>query len=223
MGEIEPFFSYFDFLIPWMNTKITNTIVHINEHMFGIMNICSRPSFSILIFLGRRYHEGFYVRELARALKLGTGTVSEALRELCEAGLLNREERGKIVIYRAEMKSPLLRELKVCFNLMELNPLMLRLRESGAVSRMVLFGSCANGEDTWESDIDLLIETGKKREVSVLIESAQEGLEREFSPIILSPEEFMVLKKKDRPLYERIMNGKVLFEENIGVYDEIPV
>jgi len=187
------------------------------------MNICSRPSFSILIFLGRRYHEGFYVRELARALKLGVGTVSESLRELHEAGLVNREERGKIVIYRAEMKSPLLRELKVCFNLMELNSLMLRLSESGAVSRMILFGSCAKGEDILESDIDLLIETNNPHAVSALLESAQEGLERELSPIILSPEEFMALKRKDRPLYERIMDGKVLFEENIGVYDEIPV
>lgn len=179
--------------------------------MFDIMNICSRPSFSILMFLGRRYHEGFYVRELARALKLGVGTVSEALRELHEAGLVNREERGKIVIYRAEMKSPLLRELKVCFNLLELNPLMLKLRESGDASRIILFGSCAKGEDILESDIDLLIETRKKHEVSSLLESAREGLERQLSPIILSPEEFMVLKKKDRPLYERIMNGKVLF------------
>ncbi len=163
------------------------------------------------MFLGRRYHEGFYVRELARALKLGVGTVSEALRELHEAGLVNREERGKIVIYRAEMKSPLLRELKVCFNLLELNPLMLKLRESGDASRIILFGSCAKGEDILESDIDLLIETRKKHEVSSLLESAREGLERQLSPIILSPEEFMVLKKKDRPLYERIMNGKVLF------------
>jgi predicted nucleotidyltransferase len=179
--------------------------------MFKKMNIISKPSLSILLFLGRRYHEGFYVRELSRALDMGVGTASESLRELSEAGLVNREEKGRIVVYQAEMKSLLLRELKVCFTLLELNTLVFQMRDFA--SRIILFGSCARGEDTVESDVDLFIETSRKREVSDFIASFQRDFDREISPIILSPREFMSLKQKDRALYERIMNGKILLEE----------
>lgn len=196
-------------------------IVRYNEHMFSMTNICSKAALPILRFLGRNQHEDFFVREIARNLRLGAGNASESLRQLCEAGLLIRKERGKIVIYQADMKSPLLRELKVCFTLMELNPLVLRLR--GVSSRMVLFGSCARGEDTKDSDIDLLIETDDPRKAFNLVASAQKDLDRDLSPIILGEDEFMALKRKDRPLYERIMNGKILVDERVGEYYEIPV
>jgi len=87
--------------------------------MFSDTNIISRTSFLLLRFLGRNYHEGFYVREIARALYLGLGTVSETLARLSDAGLLHREERGRLVVYRAAMESPLLREMKICATLIE--------------------------------------------------------------------------------------------------------
>jgi len=61
------------------------------------------------------------------------------------------------MIYRAAMESPLLREVKVCSTLADINPLILRLQ--GVATRVVLFRSVATGDDTHESDIDLLIET----------------------------------------------------------------
>jgi len=180
--------------------------------MFSDTNIISRTSFLLLRFLGRNYHEGFYVREIARALDLGLGTVSETLARLSEAGLLHREERGRLVVYRAAMESPLLREMKICATLIEINPLILRLQRDAR--RAILFGSAATGEDTDESDIDLFIETDDASSATESIAAVQAVLDREISSIILTPGEFRSLKARDQALYERILGGKVLIEEH---------
>jgi predicted nucleotidyltransferase len=178
--------------------------------MFDNMNILSGASFTLLRFLGRHYHDGYYVRELARLLGIGAGSASETLARLAEAGLVHREERGRLVVYRAAMESPLLREVKICATLIELNPLILRLR--GDVTRVILFGSTATGDDIHESDIDLLIETVDARAVAESIAMVEAGLDREISPLILTPGEFRSLKATDPALYERILAGKVLIE-----------
>lgn len=178
--------------------------------MFESSNIISGTSFALLRFLGRRYRDGFYVREIARLLGMGAGSVSETLARLAEAGLVHREERGRLVIYRAAMESPLLREMKICATLIELNPLILRLR--GEVTRVILFGSSATGDDTHESDIDLFIETDATQAVAESVAMAQAGLDREISPLILTPGAFRSLKTADHALYERILAGKVLIE-----------
>ncbi|WP_292729329.1 nucleotidyltransferase domain-containing protein [Methanoculleus sp.] len=179
--------------------------------MFDATNILTGTSLTLLRFLGRHYHDGYYVREVARLLGMGVGSASETLACLAKAGLVHREERGRLVIYRAAMESPLLREVKVCATLLEINPLILRLR--GAVTRVILFGSAATGDDTHESDIDLLIETGDTETVAERVAVVQAGLDREISALILTPGRFRSLKTADPTLYERILAGKVLIEE----------
>lgn len=180
--------------------------------MFDNTNILSRTSFLLLRFLGRNYREEFYVREIARVLHLGAGSASETLARLSEAGLLHRQERGRLVLYRAAMESPLLREIKVCATLLEINSLVLHLQ--GKVRRAILFGSAATGEDTDESDIDLFIETDDASSAAESVATVQADLDRDISPIILTPGEFRSLKTRDRALYERILGGKVLIEEH---------
>ena len=176
--------------------------------MFKIMNIFSMPSIQIIRYLGRRYREGYYVREISRNLGIGLGSASQSLRTLKEAGFVSKEHKGRLVIYRANIQNFLLREFKILLTLLEIDPFILSLK--GISSRIILFGSCAAGEDTIDSDIDILIETDTKREVAMLHDSYQG--ERKISPIILDASEFRDLEVKDRPLYERIKLGKVIHE-----------
>lgn len=113
------------------------------------------------------------------------------------------------------MDSPLLREIKVCATLLEINPRVLHLQ--GKVRRAILFGSAATGEDTDESDIDLFIETGDVSGAAESIAALQTGLDRKISPIILTPGGFRSLRTTDRVLYERILGGKTLIEEDNDV------
>ncbi len=155
--------------------------------------------------------DGFYVREIARLLGMGVGSVSETLAHLADAGLVHREEGGRLVIYRAAMESPVLREMKICATLTELNPLFLRLR--GIATRVILFGSSAAGDDTDESDIDLFVETRDTKTVAESIAAVQAGLDRGISPLILTPGEFRSLMIADPALYERILAGKPFIED----------
>jgi len=195
-----------------LHRQVNIVIVQNYEHMFDGTNILSGASFTLLRFLGRHYHDGYYVRELARLLGIGVGSASETLTRLAGAGLVHREERGRLVVYRAAMENPLLREVKICATLVEINPLILRLRSSG-VTRAILFGSTATGDDTHESDIDLVIETDDARAAAESVAVVEAGLDREISPLILTPGEFRSLKTTDPALYERILAGKVLIEE----------
>lgn len=178
--------------------------------MFEKMNIFSKPSIQIIQYLGRRYREGYYVREISRNLSIGLGSASQSLRTLDEAGLVIKEHKGRLVIYRANMQNFLLREFKILLTLLEIDPFILRLKEIS--SRIILFGSCTTGEDTIDSDIDIFIESDNKREVAVLHDRYQEDIPRKISPIILDSSEFRNLEAKDRPLFERINMGKVIHE-----------
>ena len=178
--------------------------------MFKIMNIFSTPSVQIIRYLGRRYRDGYYVREISRNLSISLGSTSQSLRTLEEAGLVFKEHKGRLVIYRANMGNFLLREFKVLLILLEIDPFILRLKEVS--SRIILFGSCAAGEDTIDNDIDIFIESDNKRAVAELHDSYQEKIPRKLSPIILDSSEFKNLEVKDRPLYERINRGKVIHE-----------
>ncbi|MCZ7382025.1 MAG: nucleotidyltransferase domain-containing protein [Candidatus Methanoperedens sp.] len=178
--------------------------------MFELMNILSKPALQILQHLGRRYREGYYVRELSRNLSIGLGTASQSLRALENAGLIVKEKKGRLVIYRANMENSLLREFKVLLTMMEVNTLIQRLEDTS--SRIILFGSCATGEDTIDSDIDIFIVTQDKNRIFELIDDYQKKIERKLSPIVMSPFEFEQLKTKDKPLYERINMGKIIIE-----------
>ncbi len=108
------------------------------------------------------------------------------------------------------MQNFLLREFKIILTLLEIDPFILRLKEVS--TRIILFGSCAAGEDTIDSDIDIFIESDNKIEVATLHDHYQEEISRKISPLILDSSEFRNLGAKDRPLFERIKMGKIIYE-----------
>jgi len=195
----------------WWNCFIAQylyTIVQNNEHMFKIMNIFTTPALEALIFLGRNYRNSYYVRELANILSISTGSASIQLRALEESGLVTSEQKGRTLLFRANISHPLVREVKIFSSLLELSPLIAAGRDG--IVRMILFGSCATGEDTAESDIDLYLETTDREKTRALLSRFEPAISRKISPIIVTPEEAVQLRARDRPLFERIQAGKVL-------------
>jgi predicted nucleotidyltransferase len=179
--------------------------------MFKDMNSLVTPTLKTLTWLGRHYRDSFYVRELAQKLTISSGAASGQLRFLAESGLVTSEQKGRTLLYRADISHPLVREAKVFSTLSELTPFIADLKEN--VTRIILFGSCATGEDTEESDIDLFIETSDRPVLQKIITQYEEEIPRKISPIIVSAEEGGQLRTRDRPLYERIRAGKTLAGE----------
>jgi len=181
--------------------------------MFKNMNILGTPAFGTLTFLGRHFRNSYYVRELAKILSISTGAASGQLRALEESGLVTSEQKGRTLLFRASISHPIVREAKIFATLIELSPLI--TADQSGIVRMILFGSCAVGEDSEESDIDLYIETTDRQAAKVLISRHEASISRKISPIIVSPHEARQLRIRDRPLFERIQSGKNLVGEQL--------
>jgi len=169
-----------------------------------------KSSLMLVVTLGREYTVKFHVRDLSRLLNYDVSLISKNLKKLENLGLVNRENVGNLVFYQANMDSVLLRHMKICFTLMELNDLIKTL---GPVStNSILYGSCAKGEDTSASDIDLFIETIEKEKVSTILNDFQNRIHRVLSPVITTPDETYRMKMEDKNFHASINQGIILKE-----------
>ena len=178
--------------------------------MFEKMNLFNKASIKILAFLSKYPMSEFYEREIARKANVSVGAANQALKLLSENGLVIREKRGKMHFYKLNLKNPIVRQFKVLLNTIELNELINGIK--GVSKKIVLFGSAATGEDTNESDIDLLIITNEKEKIRKKITQLGKTLDRKLSPIVVNYNEFLKLKKENKALVKNIERGIVLWE-----------
>lgn len=169
-----------------------------------------KSSLMLIATLGRDYTSQFHVRDLSRLLQYDVSLVSKNLKQLEMLGLVTHEEVGNLVLYRAHMENVLVRQVKICFTLMELHDAINAI--SPLTTNAILYGSCAKGEDTATSDIDLFIETREKEKVSWILNDIQPTISRTLSPVILTPDETYTMKSEDLPFYSSIQQGIVIHE-----------
>lgn len=154
----------------------------------------------------QEHHE----REVMRLAGVSKGSANRMLHELSERGFLTSRKRGRMVFYKLDLENPSARQFKILANVYSLNELVERLK--GLSRRVVLFGSCAQGTDVRESDIDLLVVTDDKDAVRKGISRFNAKEKRRVVPIIVDANGFARLKREDRPLYDNIERGIVLWQ-----------
>lgn len=154
----------------------------------------------------QEYHE----REVMRRSDVSKGSVNRILRCLADLGFLVRDRKGRMVFYRLNVKEPAVRQFKAFVNVYTLKHLVDILKQNSR--RIILFGSCSQGTDVKESDLDLFVLTSEKAYVRNKIGQFNRKSERKVAPIIVDANEFANLKKEDRPLYENIQRGITLWE-----------
>ena len=138
------------------------------------------------------------------------GKTNQVLRRLESDELVSRERRGNVDLYSYNLSSPPARHLKTFFNLSEVDELRRRLR--GVINKVMLFGSCAEGTDSKESDIDILVVTVDKEAAAKTIRKVESGTGRKISAVILTPLEFNGLREKDPAFYEQVNKGITLWQ-----------
>jgi len=174
------------------------------------MNTLPSQAIPIICYLGRRWREDKYVREISRETGISTGSVSTTLNTLREQELVIRVDRGRLALYHAAIHNPIVREIKILCTLTEIEPIFRKMH--GSASKIILFGSCATGEDTTDSDIDLMILSSDRDEINRILTDSTAALDRKISPKILTPGDFARLKMSDPPLYQRINQGIIVFD-----------
>ena len=167
-----------------------------------------------LSLLAKFSNQEFYERQVARRLGISYGSANRALNELYSTGAVTRRHEGKMYFYSVNSSSPIVIEFKKLVNMMLLEPLMEELKSMS--NRAVLYGSCAQGVDTSESDIDLFIVSDDRERVMQAIDSFNfpQGFEGiKIQPVVKSSTELLETTESEQAFLNEVEQGIVLWEK----------
>lgn len=181
-------------------------MVRKNEHMFEKVSM-SPLAQELLLYLARSPGRDLYLRELCDLLNASVGGCHSALQDLESKDLVCSRTSGRNRYFRAKVENPALVPFKVFMNIQELGEVLASIR--GLVRRVVLFGSCSRGDDTMESDVDILVVTLDVEEVRLILGPTTVG-GRVLRPIIKTPSEMVRLREEDPGFIAELGKGIVL-------------
>lgn len=167
--------------------------------------------------------DGVHLRALMSATGLGSASAQRELGKLTEAGLLVKEEVGKLILYKPDTNSPIYPELSSIIRKTEgvvqvLKEMLLPFQSR--IERAFIFGSVARNVDTATSDIDLFIlaqDLGSADLYPKLVD-VEEKLGRKISLTVYRPAEYRRKLESKNHFLVSIMAGPKI--ELIGNQDE---
>ncbi|UCE74940.1 MAG: nucleotidyltransferase domain-containing protein [Methanomassiliicoccales archaeon] len=157
--------------------------------------------------------QSFYVKELARILDVSPGSVSSALIRFKKWGLVDKEEKGQIHLYKLNNELVIIKELKKSFMLMKLQEMAFvdkLLRIDDNIISIALYGSYATGEYDDKSDLDILLIAPKKLDLNEFIEHIEKKLKKIVSIEVFSIGQWNKLKEREDPFYSNVMINHIL-------------
>lgn len=162
----------------------------------------------ILYFLIDHPIRNFLESEIQKSTKISKSGVNYALRELVNTDFLFRNKRGKAFFYTLNHKNLIVKQLKVIETITQINGLLKKIKP--VTSKIILFGSSSRGENTADSDIDLLIISRNKD--LVLKQIKKHKNKRKIQSIICTNLSFIEKKETDPVFYEQVNKGIILWE-----------
>jgi len=168
----------------------------------------------VLGFLAKFSDQEFYEREIARKIGISTGSTNKVLNDLFSEGLLKRRQAGKMYFYIIEKTNPIFKYFKILNNILLILPLVEKLKP--LTKKIVLYGSCADGNDTSESDIDLFLVSEARERVLRIIGNSSLGKGFEdikIQPVIQGSIELLRNEKDDKEFLSLVREGIVLWEK----------
>jgi predicted nucleotidyltransferase len=168
----------------------------------------------------------FYQRELLGAARAQLYAVQQALGRLERTGIVTKRPGGNRVYYQANRAHPAFEDLRrVVLKTVGLGD-ALRAALAPVADRIrvaAIYGSLARGEDTLESDIDLLlIGSLSLRETAALLSPVGRRVGREFNVTAYPPEEFrQKARSKHHFVSELLVSEKIFLMGSADVLAEL--
>lgn len=150
------------------------------------------------------------VAEVSQRLRVSKGFVSKFFSLLSKERILKKSKNKYIVLANINV-----RLLRILFNLRLFTDF--NFRKFPYVKGVGIYGSCAKGENSEDSDIDIWIKIDKtnERELAKLTGSLMK-LSGRISPLYLSEEKLGVLRGEDPIFYNSVEHGSIkLYGEDI--------
>jgi len=155
----------------------------------------------------------YYLRELERLLHEPVGNIRRELLRWYKAGLFLREKVGNLTYYSLNKSFPLYEELKaIVSKTIGIEHILKEgLKAVENIGVAIIYGSVASGEDTGNSDIDiLLIGNPDMDELVNNIQEMEKELGREINYVLYTPEEFKRKKEVQNTfIIDVLRNSKV--------------
>jgi len=173
------------------------------------------PGLRILTIFFNEPYRDFHLREIAKLADVSSSTAKRFLDFYEANGFLVKSRKANLVLFRANVVNLSFRFMKLGLFVMKAKPLIDFLKETYAGSSIVLYGSCARGEDDPESDIDLLIVGRRVKHVD--LSNYEKKLDKKITLLTYIPQEWEEKAEKDKAFYERILVDGVVLHGNLPV------
>jgi predicted nucleotidyltransferase len=154
----------------------------------------------------------YHIRELSRIVKITPIYVQKELKNLQSLGLLGSRKKGNMVLYKLQVKSPIVEDLKRIFLKTEsVGHEILKGLDSKKIKFALIFGSFAKGTEISTSDIDLLV-IGSINEDDILhsISKTERRIGREINFILWTEKEFLHKVQENIPLIREILKTAII-------------
>lgn len=104
-------------------------------------------------------YEEIYLRDLAKKTELSPFAVKQYSDFLIKQGVINDEKKANLRYFKANTLNCFFKQLKISWIIKQIidSGLIEEINNKMKSTSTILFGSCAKGEDTKDSDIDLVI------------------------------------------------------------------
>jgi predicted nucleotidyltransferase len=165
--------------------------------------VCSKNGLRLLkIFLFKPDLE-IYQSEFVKTYGISISSISGILKMFEEYSILRVSRKGDIKLYSLVEDNPVNKQLKILINVTDIYEIVKGLADKN--TDIYLFGSAARGEDTINSDIDLLVVTDMdKSAIFPFIDSLAKNMGRDVNPVIYTPLQYAGLSTKDKTFYDSI-------------------
>jgi len=180
--------------------------------MFNI-HLISTVTQRLLSFLAKFCDQEFYERQIAQRIGIAYGSANRALNQLYSTGAIRRRKEGKMYFYSVDSSNSAIVELKKLVNMMLIESLIQDLK--ALAHRIILYGSCAQGTDTSQSDLDLFIVSDNREQVMQVIEDVAfpRGFEDiHIQAVIKSPVELLEAGESEQAFLAEVEQGIILWE-----------
>jgi predicted nucleotidyltransferase len=170
---------------------------------------------AVLSLLYSHVDEAYYLRQIVRAAGVGLGAVQREVKQLSDAGIIQRIVHGRQVYYQANPQCPVFAELKnlVVKTVGVRAVLQAALTPLGdRIDVAFIYGSIARSEEHRDSDIDVLV-VGKVTFAQIVssFSEAQKTIGREINPTVYPPAEFRSKVAAGHHFLNAVLKGPMLF------------
>lgn len=150
------------------------------------------------------------VADVSRTLEISKGFVSKFFSFLAEEKIIKKSKKKYVVLDSLKARS-----LRILFNLKLFADF--NFRKYSFVMGAGIYGSCAKGENSEDSDIDIWVKIDKRNEEELAkLTGSLKRISGRISPLYLSKEKIEVLQKEDLPFFNSIVHGSIkLYGEDV--------